>query len=170
MKMGFIHPLGDNKLTLLMLASGLLAACQPQSRSRALVAPPAVGSPHGGGHTTEGDQGQASSRESDSVVVGVTTISALQQSLGEPTQVERDQYFYSNCTYQIQQERVQMASCQPSGPEVTLQYWRQLWKNVPLDYSPLEGRLYRLSASQLHLAVIYDTESDRVIQVVRHVR
>jgi hypothetical protein len=166
MKTGPIQLECDIKLTLLIVVSLFIAACQPHSPQRQQPAGPLTVTA-----LPRGEEGaRSSSRTSDSVVIGVTTASALQQNLGEPIRVERDQIFYSNCTYQIQQERVQMASCRPSGPEVRLQYWRQLWKNIPLDYSPLEGRLYRLSASQLHLAVIYDSEADRVIQVVRHAR
>lgn len=65
---------------------------------------------------------------------------------------------------------IESAGCQPEGKEASLQYWRQLWAQEETAYEPVKGSpLFRFSAPRFRLAVLYDPQINRVIQVVEHV-
>ncbi len=65
----------------------------------------------------------------------------------------------------------------PTGQEIILQYWRQKYLGVPLFYEPVAGSgssdghvipNYQLRIPSKGVTVIYDTQIDRVTEVIEY--
>ena len=115
---------------------------------------------------------------------GKTTVADVRAQWGEPNRHAPSQVRpqskildYSNgCSFQIDRDTVITLACDPEDQEVHLQYWLHKWVGKVQKRESIIGpigqhgrKVFQISVPSEGLAVIYESTTDRVIRVVRHV-
>lgn len=121
-----------------------------------------------------------SKNEMEEIAPGETTVTEAIGILGEPIQVKTssfnkvDEMFeFEEGVLQVEKKQVKVIFRKPyEEEEENLQYWREKYKDASSTWNPVRAPsglgYFELKYPQKGAAVIYDSNTEKVIKVIRY--
>jgi hypothetical protein len=120
-----------------------------------------------------------SQRDTDEILPGETTLSEAIDVLGDPISVRRSSfnhneeiYEFEESSLQVEKKLVKALFRSPEEEEFSLQFWRQEFKDRVSTISPVRAPsglgLWELKYPSQGLAVIYNSNTSKVLRIIRY--
>ena len=112
---------------------------------------------------------------------GTATTAQLVEAKGEPKEKtasiskpgSQSFQYQDGENYQVQEGKVVAKFRAPRPEETSLNYWRNVFKEVPTTFTEIKSsndheKIFELRAPSIGSAVLYDEQSKQVIRVIEH--